>query len=65
MFNKIIPNLLPDPGMIFTTPAGTPASIQISPKIIAVSGVKEAGLTITEHPTAMAGAIFQAAIIKG
>ena len=55
----------PKPGTIFKTPSGIPASFAICATLIAVKGVSSAGLIITEHPAANAGAIFQTAIIKG
>ena len=49
----------------FTTPGGTPASLQISTNSITVPGVITSGLQITEHPAANAVEIFLAARIKG
>ncbi len=55
----------PSPVTMFTTPGGTPAWVQISAKIIAVSGVYSAGFSTTVLPIASAGAIFQASIRSG
>ena len=49
----------------FTTPGGTPASLQISTSSITVPGVITSGLQITEQPAAKAVEIFLAAKIKG
>ncbi len=50
------PTVPPEPKIIFNPPSGKPASIIISPNLIEVKGVKEAGFKMTEHPAAMAGA---------
>jgi len=50
---------------MFTTPAGSPASIRRRPSHKAVSDVSSAGLSITVHPHARAGASFIAAISSG
>ena len=42
----------------FTTPGGTPASLQISTSSITLPGVITSGFTITEHPAAKAVEIF-------
>src|SRR5690606_22997693 len=44
--------------MIFKTPFGKPASVQISPKRKAVIGVISLGFATTVFPAARAGAIF-------
>src|SRR5690606_38190856 len=44
--------------MIFKTPFGKPASVQISPKRKAVIGVISLGFATTVFPAAIAGAIF-------
>ena len=49
----------------FTTPAGTPASLQISTNSITVPGVITSGLHITEHPAAKAVEIFLEAKTRG
>ena len=58
------PTSLPGPVRTLTTPSGTPASRQISPRITAVIGVALAGLRMRVLPAARAGASFQAAISK-
>ena len=50
---------------MFKTPAGKPASIQISLNKYAVYGVTSLGLATTQFPAAMAGAIFQVNKYKG
>ena len=55
----------PSPVTMLTTPAGSPASRQISAKASAVSGVCSAGFSTTVLPAASAGAIFQASISSG
>ena len=55
----------PSPVTMLTTPAGSPASRQISAKASAVSGVYSAGFSTTVLPAASAGAIFQASISSG
>ena len=55
----------PSPVTMLTTPAGKPASTQISAKASAVSGVYSAGFSTTVLPAASAGAIFQASISSG
>ena len=49
----------------FTTPAGPPASLQISTSSITDPGAITSGLQITEHPAAKADDIFLAAKTKG
>src|SRR3989338_9032243 len=49
----------------FRTPAGRPASWQISARIRAVSGLNSAGLWTTVQPAAKAGAIFNVDNING
>ena len=49
----------------FTTPAGTPHSLQISTNSITTPGVITSGLIITEHPAARAVEIFRADRTKG
>ena len=58
---------LPDlrDGMTLTTPAGTPASSSSAASASMVSGVSEAGLTMTGQPAASAGAILRAPIAAG
>src|SRR6056300_1064803 len=53
------PTLCPKPCTIFKTPAGMPASMQISDNMNAVIGVISEGLATTQFPAARAGAIFQ------
>ena len=55
----------PYPVTILTTPAGSPASWQISANLSAVSEVVSAGLSTTVLPHAKAGATFQASISNG
>ena len=55
----------PNPVMMFTTPSGTPASAQISPRISAVSGVCSAGLRTSVLPVASAGPSFHEAMTSG
>ena len=47
------------------TPAGSPASWQISARASAVSGVAEAGLSTTGQPAASAGAILRVTMVEG
>ena len=49
----------------FTTPSGTPHSLQISTNSITVPGVITSGLQITEQPAARAVDIFLDANING
>src|SRR5262249_8888581 len=49
----------PLPGSTWNTPSGRPASSASSPILIAVSGVRSAGLAITGLPAASAGATPQ------
>src|SRR5579862_4289632 len=60
-----LPTVAPGPGSTDTQAPGTPASTSSSPSISAVSGVYDAGFTITGLPQASAGAIFHAAISSG
>src|SRR5690554_8188379 len=53
------PAVGPVPWIIFKTPLGRPASVQISPNRKAVIGVISLGFATTVLPAAMAGAIFQ------
>ena len=53
------------PDKRFTTPGGTPASLQIFTNSITVPGVITSGLQITEHPAAKAVDIFLAAKTNG
>ena len=55
------PAVGPKPGRILATPSGRPASIRISPRTSAVTGVCSAGLRIMVQPAASAGASFCAA----
>src|SRR5262245_60935080 len=48
----------PAPGRIWSTPGGRPASSPIRPISSAVRGVWLAGLRMTQHPAASAGATF-------
>ncbi len=50
---------------MLSTPAGTPASSASLTKASDVSGVSSAGLQITVHPAASAGAILRAIIAAG
>lgn len=50
---------------MFKTPSGSPARTHNSPNASAESGVCSAGLTITVHLTASAGAIFRVIIALG
>ena len=58
---------LPDErdGMTLITPAGTPASSMIGMRASMVSGVSEAGLSITGQPAASAGPILRVAMAAG
>src|SRR5216684_449962 len=60
-----LPSVAPGPVTMFTTPSGTPASWQSSPKRIAVSGVQLAGFSTTVLPAASAGATFHDASSSG
>ena len=51
--------------MTLTTPGGTPASSSSAVSASMVSGVSDAGLTITGQPAASAGAILRAPIAAG
>ena len=53
------------PDRRFTTPGGTPASLQISTNSITQPGVITSGLTITEHPADKAVEIFLDARVIG
>ncbi len=55
----------PSPVTTLTTPLGSPAISQMSAKSSADSGVNLAGLRMLVLPSAIAGAIFQAAISSG
>jgi hypothetical protein len=55
----------PSPLTRLKTPAGRPASAQISAKAMAVSGVCSADFSTTVQPAASAGATFQASISSG
>ena len=57
--------MAPSPVTTLTTPLGSPAISQISAKSSADSGVNFAGLRMLVLPSAIAGAIFQAAISSG
>ena len=59
------PQVRPGPTTTLTTPSGIPASVAISAKRSAVSGVSSAGLSTTVLPAASAGPSFQAAITSG
>ena len=58
---------LPDcrDGITLTTPFGTPASSSSPASASIVSGVSDAGLTMTGQPAASAGAILRAPIAAG
>ena len=58
------PALPPGPVMRLTTPAGMPASSTAFTISIALSDVKLAGFNVTQLPAAIAGAIFQLAMMK-
>src|SRR5262245_14815105 len=60
-----IPAPDPAPGRTCSTPGGRPASSPIRPSSRAVSGVWLAGLRITQHPAASAGATFHDAKSNG
>ena len=51
--------------MIFTTPAGNPASSKVFIKRRVVSGVSSAGFTTMVQPAAIAGPIFLVAMASG
>ena len=55
----------PSPVTMFTTPAGSSASWQMSASSRAVSGVVSAGFSTAVLPHAIAGASFHAAIRSG
>ena len=57
-FNKFFRNTAGSPDNKFTTPGGTPASLQMSTISITQPGVITSGLTITEQPAANAVEIF-------
>ena len=59
------PTVAPGPGSTVTHGAGTPASTSSSPSMSAVTGVRDAGLRMTELPHASAGASFHVAISIG
>ena len=50
-----LPAVSPGPEIMLTTPGGKPASRIISPRRIAVMGVKEEGFKTTLFPVATAG----------
>ena len=60
-----LPAVSPKPCTVFSTPAGNPASKQISASSVAVSGLHSAGLCTTVQPAASAGAIFQVDSMNG
>ena len=51
--------------IMFTTPAGKPASSKVLVRSNVVNGVSSAGFTTMVQPAAMAGPIFLVAIAKG
>src|SRR5215469_3369218 len=55
----------PTPFTTFTTPGGNPASSNQFANSIAVSGVCSAGFSTQQHPAAIAGVSFHAAIQSG
>jgi hypothetical protein len=57
------PELGPSPGTMLTTPGGISESAITSASAIAVTGVSSAGFSTTVLPVAIAGAIFQMAIM--
>src|SRR5918996_2077351 len=59
------PTGTPGPGRTLTTPGGMSASAMIPASSMAVTGVSMAGFSTTVFPVAMAGAIFQTAIMYG
>ena len=54
-----------DRGEVLRTPGGKPASIASRPSSVTDAGVSSDGLMINVLPHAMAGAIFQVAIMSG
>jgi hypothetical protein len=60
-----LPAPSPIPFTRFNTPAGSPASWQISASSRADSGLNSAGLCTTVHPAAKAGAIFHVDSMNG
>src|SRR5271165_4559661 len=59
------PVISPTPFTTFTTPGGSPTSSNQLASSIAVSGVCSAGFSTQQHPAAIAGASFHAAISNG
>src|SRR4029079_9419818 len=59
------PTSAPPPVTRLTTPRGTPASVRISTKLNAESGVSVAGLKTTVFPQTSAGTIFHEGIAIG
>src|SRR5580698_7123322 len=55
----------PKPCTMLSTPGGKPASLAISPSMLAVIGVNSAGLHTTVLPQASAGASFQVSSSSG
>ena len=53
------------PRTTLSTPLGSPASVKISARRIAHSGVSSAGFSTTVFPQTSAGAIFQIGIATG
>src|SRR6185503_21160810 len=60
-----LPTTEPRPGITFSTPAGSPASLAYSANFSSDSDVFEAGLMTTVFPHASAGAIFHTASMSG
>ncbi len=60
-----LPATSPMPCTVFSTPAGKPASKQISANIDDDNGLHSGGLCTTVQPAAKAGAIFQVASMNG
>ena len=62
---RAAPATSPIPCTMLNTPSGTPASVMISGSRLADSGDHSAGLRITGHPAARAGASFQVSSMNG
>ena len=62
---KAEPAVSPMPLIMLTTPGGSPTSSSQLASSIAVKGVCSAGFNTQQHPAAIAGANFHAAISNG
>src|SRR5579859_6825275 len=60
-----LPNVAPDPGQKFTTPAGNPASSSTSINCAAIVGESLDGFRITVLPVTIAATVMPAIIANG